>query len=65
MVSEMNGMIHKYKPRNFDYILGIEGLSDQLLKNHFSLYNAYVENTNKLFQELDIARHSRICRNET
>lgn len=47
-------MAHKYKPRNFDYLLGIEGLSDQLLKNHFSLYNAYVENTNKIFQELDV-----------
>lgn len=27
-----------YEPKNFDSLLGTEGLSDQLLKNHFMLY---------------------------
>lgn len=41
-----------YQPKNFDHLLGIEGFSDQLLKNHFTLYQGYVANTNKLSDEL-------------
>lgn len=37
-----------YKPKNFDYLLGTPGFSDQLLKNHFALYQGYAANTNKL-----------------
>jgi len=37
-----------YEPKNFDHLLGITGLSDQLMKNHFTLYQGYVNNTNKL-----------------
>jgi len=36
-----------YVARNFDHLLGMEGFSDTLLKNHFTLYNGYVANTNK------------------
>lgn len=36
-----------YTAMNFDYLLGLEGMSDGLLKNHFTLYNGYVNNTNK------------------
>lgn len=43
-----------YQPRNFDNLLGIGHLSDKLLKDHFSLYQGYVNNTNKLLQELDM-----------
>jgi len=43
-----------YQPRNFDNLLGIGYLSDKLLKNHFFLYHGYVNNTNKLIQELEI-----------
>ena len=43
-----------YQPRNFDNLLGIQYLSDKLLKDHFLLYNGYVNNTNKLLQELDM-----------
>jgi Fe-Mn family superoxide dismutase len=39
-----------YEPKNFDNLLGI--FSDVLLKNHFSLYQGYVSNTNKLLDEL-------------
>src|SRR3989337_1793181 len=37
-----------YDVKNFDNLLGIKGLSDQLMKNHFTLYQGYVNNTNKL-----------------
>lgn len=41
-----------YKARNFDSLLGIKGFSDQLLQNHFTLYQGYVNSTNKLINEL-------------
>lgn len=48
-------MIHQlYQPRNFDNLLGIQYLSDELIKDHFFLYQGYVNNTNKLLQELDM-----------
>lgn len=37
-----------YQSKNYDHILGIAGLSDQLLKNHFTLYQGYVTNFNKV-----------------
>ncbi|MEK7634519.1 MAG: Fe-Mn family superoxide dismutase [Patescibacteria group bacterium] len=37
-----------YQIKNFDNLLGLGGLSDQLLKNHFTLYQGYVANFNKL-----------------
>lgn len=41
-----------YQPKNFDRLLGTPGFSDNLLKNHFSLYKGYVQNTNKMVEEL-------------
>jgi Fe-Mn family superoxide dismutase len=41
-----------YEPKNFDSLLGTKGFSDQLLKNHFTLYQGYVTNTNKLADAL-------------
>ena len=41
-----------YELKNFDHLLGIQGFSDQLLKNHFTLYQGYVTNTNKLAEDL-------------
>jgi len=37
-----------YEAKNFDNLLGLQGFSDTLLKNHFTLYQGYVTNTNKL-----------------
>lgn len=42
-----------YQPKNFDHLLGTQGFSDTLLKNHFTLYQGYVTNTNKLRDELE------------
>jgi Fe-Mn family superoxide dismutase len=41
-----------YQAINFEKLLGTEGFSNQLLTNHFTLYNGYVANTNKLMDEL-------------
>jgi len=41
-----------YAPQNFDRLIGTPGFSDQLLKNHFTLYQGYVTNTNKLSDKL-------------
>lgn len=35
-----------YTPKNFDHLLGIAGFSNTLLKNHFTLYEGYVKNSN-------------------
>ena len=45
----------KYEAKNFDRLLGTDGFSDQLLKNHFTLYSGYVDNTNKLIAALAAA----------
>jgi len=37
-----------YQGRDYRRLLGATGLSDQLLKNHFSLYQGYVTNTNRI-----------------
>lgn len=45
----------KYEPKNFDSLLGLKGFSDNALKTHFALYQGYVNNTNKLLDELKSA----------
>jgi len=37
-----------YTAKSFDHLVGLEGLSDRLLKNHITLYQGYVTNVNKL-----------------
>lgn len=37
-----------FEAKNFDHLIGLSGFSDNLLKNHFTLYQGYVTNTNKL-----------------
>jgi superoxide dismutase, Fe-Mn family len=41
-----------YKARSFESLLGVEGFSEELLKNHFKLYEGYVKNTNALLDNL-------------
>lgn len=41
-----------YEPKHFDHLLGAQGFSDQLLKNHVALYQGYVTNVNKLAEVL-------------
>lgn len=42
-----------YQAQDYSRLLGMEGLSDQLLNNHFTLYQGYVKNTNTLLEKLD------------
>lgn len=42
-----------YKAKDFSFLLGMKGFSDTLLKNHFTLYQGYVTNTNKVMELLD------------
>ena len=42
-----------YTAKNYDKLLGMEGFSETLLKNHFTLYQGYVTNTNKLTETFD------------
>ena len=37
-----------YTAKDYSKLLGMEGFSETLLKNHFTLYQGYVTNTNKL-----------------
>jgi len=37
-----------YPAKDYSRLLGMEGFSETLLKNHFTLYQGYVTNTNKL-----------------
>ena len=41
-----------YTAKSYDHLLGTPGFSDALLKNHFTLYQGYVTNTNKVNDEL-------------
>ncbi len=43
-----------YQPKNFDHLIGLPGFSEQLIKNHITLYQGYVTNTNKLIEILNI-----------
>jgi Fe-Mn family superoxide dismutase len=51
-----------YEVKNYDKLLGTKGFSDQLLKNHFTLYQGYVTNTNKVTDALSaMAREGKIA----
>ena len=41
-----------YGAKDFAFLLGMPGFSDTLLKNHFTLYQGYVTNTNKVMELL-------------
>ncbi len=42
-----------YTAKDYSKLIGISGLSETLLKNHFTLYQGYVTNTNKVNETLD------------
>lgn len=41
-----------YNAKDYSKLIGMEGFSDTLLKNHFTLYQGYVTNTNKVLDTL-------------
>lgn len=42
-----------FAAKNFEHLLGTAGFSEQLLRNHFKLYEGYVNNTNGLVSKLE------------
>ena len=42
-----------YSATDYSGLIGMAGFSDTLLKNHFTLYQGYVTNTNKVLDTLD------------
>lgn len=53
-----------YEAKNFEELLGTEGFSDVLLRNHFTLYEGYVSNTNKVHEILKTAEVGTPAYNE-
>jgi Fe-Mn family superoxide dismutase len=49
-VGKVEGMA--YTAKDYSRLIGMEGFSDALLRNHFTLYQGYVTNTNKLIEIL-------------
>ena len=39
-----------YQAQDFTHLIGTPGMSESLLKNHFTLYEGYVKNTNTLIE---------------
>lgn len=42
-----------YTAKDYSKLIGMEGFSETLLKNHFTLYQGYVTNTNKVLDTLE------------
>lgn len=42
-----------YKAKDYSYLFGMQGFSHKLIKNHITLYQGYVKNTNKIMAELN------------
>jgi Fe-Mn family superoxide dismutase len=50
-IAEKEGKM-TYPAKDYNRLIGMEGFSETLLKNHFTLYQGYVTNTNKLMDGL-------------
>lgn len=42
-----------YTAKKYEHLLGTPGFSEALLKNHFTLYEGYVKNTNSALEKLE------------
>ena len=50
-----------YTAKDYNKLIGMEGFSETLLKNHFTLYQGYVTNTNKVLDTLsEMAKGGKI-----
>jgi Fe-Mn family superoxide dismutase len=50
-----------YTPKDYNNLIGMEGFSETLLKNHFTLYQGYVTNANKVMDALsEMAKGGKI-----
>jgi superoxide dismutase, Fe-Mn family len=53
-IASKEGPSMNYTAKDYAKVLGTPGLSDTLLKNHFTLYQGYVTNTNKVLDILGL-----------
>ncbi|UJS16772.1 MAG: twin-arginine translocation signal domain-containing protein [Candidatus Jettenia sp.] len=49
---ETKSMPENYNAKDYSSLIGIDGFSENALKTHFTLYQGYVKNTNKLVNTL-------------
>ncbi len=50
-----------YTAKDYNNLIGMEGFSETLIKNHFTLYQGYVTNTNKVMDTLsEMAKGGKI-----
>lgn len=42
-----------YEPKKFEELIGLEGFSEKMLRNHFALYEGYVKNVNSVSELLE------------
>ena len=58
---DLSRPLGEYMAKDFSDLLGNTGLSDELLKMHFTLYHGYVKNTNLLIKLIgDYARQNQM-----
>jgi len=51
-----------YTAKDYTSLIGMEGFSEALLNNHFTLYQGYVTNTNKLWESLrDMLKEGKVA----
>lgn len=43
-----------YTAKDYNHLIGMKGFSETILKNHFTLYQGYVTNTNKIGDTLNL-----------
>jgi Fe-Mn family superoxide dismutase len=51
---QKEGRNMNYTPKDYSKLIGMPGFSETLLKNHFTLYQGYVANTNKVLDILGL-----------
>ena len=51
--AEKPATVKVFEEKDFSHLLGMEGFSDEMLKDHFRLYRGYVANSNKLLARLN------------
>jgi Fe-Mn family superoxide dismutase len=48
-----------YTAKDYGKLIGLPGFSETLLKNHFTLYQGYVTNTNKVLEHLEMLKDDK------
>lgn len=58
--SSKSAVIEGFQAKDFSNLYGIKGFSDEMLSDHFKLYQGYVKKTNQFIEELgDMVEHEQ------